>query len=143
MPGELSVSLNAHEVGVLLSALQLLSTGEEYDIARHYGSAPALYDRLNEVFQQLDQEQLELKYEPYIEPSFWLNNSVVYTIINMKAAIAVLKPVLLAFLTSAAVTQLVVDLLAAYAGSTDNTIDDGIVRIVRQALGLEETAAEW
>ena len=60
----------------------------------------------------------------------------------MKAAIAVLKPVLLAFLTSAAVKQLVVDLLAAYAGSTDNTIDDGIVRIVRQALGLEAPAAE-
>ena len=58
----------------------------------------------------------------------------------MKAAIAVLKPVLLAFLTSAAAKQLVVDLLAAYAGSTDNTIDDGIVRIVRQALGLEESA---
>ena len=70
MPGELSVSLNAHEVGVLLSALQLLSTGDEYDIARHYGSAPALYDRLNEVFLKLDKDQLELKYEPYIEPSF-------------------------------------------------------------------------
>ena len=60
----------------------------------------------------------------------------------MKAAITVLKPVLIRFLTSAAVKQLVVDLLAAYAATTGNTIDDGIVRVVRQALGLEETAAE-
>ena len=60
----------------------------------------------------------------------------------MKAVITVFKPVLIRFLTSAAVKQLVVDLLSAYAGSTDNTIDDGIVRVVRQALGLEEAAAE-
>ena len=59
----------------------------------------------------------------------------------MKAALAVLKPVLLAFLQSEPVKRLVVDLLAAYAGSTGNTIDDGIVRVVRQALGLAEEAA--
>lgn len=70
MPGEVSVKLNAHEVGVILSALQLLDMGDEYNIARSYGSAPAIYDRLYEVFTQLDKEQLELKYEPYIEPSF-------------------------------------------------------------------------
>ena len=56
----------------------------------------------------------------------------------MGAVLAALKPVLLAFLKTEAVKQLVVDLLAAYAGSTDNTIDDGIVRVVRQALGLAE-----
>ena len=59
----------------------------------------------------------------------------------MGAVLAALKPVLLAFLQTEAVKQLVVDRLAAYAGSTDNTIDDGIVRIVRQALGLAEEAA--
>ena len=56
----------------------------------------------------------------------------------MGAVLAALKPVLLAFLKTEAVKQLVVDLLAAYAGSTDNTIDDGIVRVVRQALGLPD-----
>ena len=56
----------------------------------------------------------------------------------MGAVLAALKPVLLAFLQTEAVKQLVVDLLSAYADTTDNTIDDGIVRIVRQALGLAE-----
>ena len=55
----------------------------------------------------------------------------------MGAITAALKPVLLAFLSSAAVRKLVVDLLKAYAGTTDNTIDDGIVAIVAQALGVD------
>ena len=54
----------------------------------------------------------------------------------MAAITAALKPVLLAFLMSSAVKQLVVDLLTAYAGTTDNTIDDGLVSIVRQALNI-------
>lgn len=48
------------------------------------------------------------------------------------------KPVILAFIKTKAVKQLVVDLLAAYSSTTDNSIDDGIVRVVRQALGLDE-----
>lgn len=56
----------------------------------------------------------------------------------MAAVLSVLKPVLLNFLQSESVKRLVVDLLDAYARSTDNNIDDGIVRVVRQALGLAE-----
>jgi len=56
----------------------------------------------------------------------------------MGAVLAALKPVLLTFIKTDAVKHLVVDLLAAYAGTTDNSIDDGIVRVVRQALGLAE-----
>lgn len=54
----------------------------------------------------------------------------------MGAVLAAIKPVLLSFMKTEAVKQLVVDLLAAYAGTTDNSIDDGIVAVVRQALGL-------
>lgn len=54
----------------------------------------------------------------------------------MKLVIDAIKPVLLAFLVSAPVKQLVVDLLAAYAKTTDNKIDDGIVAIVEQALRI-------
>ena len=60
---------------------------------------------------------------------------------NMAAITAALKPILLAFLTSEAVRKLVVDLLTAYAGTTDNSIDDGIVAIVAQALKVETTEA--
>ena len=43
----------------------------------------------------------------------------------------IIKPILLKFLTSTAVRQLVVDLLEAYAKSTDNTIDDAAVELVK------------
>lgn len=56
----------------------------------------------------------------------------------MSAVVAALKPILLAFLKSRAVKQLVVDLLHAYAGTTDNKIDDALVGIVRDALNLDE-----
>lgn len=61
----------------------------------------------------------------------------------MAAITAALKPVLLAFLMSRAVRQLVVDLLSAYAGTTDNKIDDALVGIVTDALNLgqDETPA--
>ena len=58
----------------------------------------------------------------------------------MAAITAALKPVLLTFLASRAVRQLVVDLLSAYAGTTDNKIDDALVGIVKDALGLDEAA---
>ena len=51
----------------------------------------------------------------------------------MAAITAALKPVLLSFLASRAVRQLVVDLLSAYADTTDNSIDDALVGIVRDA----------
>ena len=42
-----------------------------------------------------------------------------------------IKPILLKFLTSNSVRQLVIDLLEAYAESTDNTIDDAAVELVK------------
>ena len=48
--------------------------------------------------------------------------------------IVLIKPVLMAFLSSSAVKELVIQLLEAYAQSTDNTIDDKAVEIVRRNL---------
>ena len=56
----------------------------------------------------------------------------------MSAVVAAIKPILLAFLGSAAVRNLVVDLLGAYAGTTDNKIDDALVGIVADALNVGE-----
>ena len=42
---ETEVPLNVQEIGVILSALELLELSEEYDIAKSYGSAPSLYNR--------------------------------------------------------------------------------------------------
>jgi len=46
----------------------------------------------------------------------------------------IIKPILVAFLSSSAVKNLVIQLLEAYAESTDNTIDDKAVEIVRRNL---------
>lgn len=43
-----------------------------------------------------------------------------------------IKPILFSFLKSNAVRQLVVDLLDAYAKSTDNKIDDAAVQLVKK-----------
>ena len=48
--------------------------------------------------------------------------------------IAVLKPIIFAFLQSESVKKLVVELLEAYAKTTDNTIDDSAVKMVKDAL---------
>ena len=53
--------------------------------------------------------------------------------------VAVIKPILFAFLQSDSVKKLVVDLLSAYAKTTDNTIDDAAVELVRKNL----LTAEW
>ena len=52
----------------------------------------------------------------------------------------IIKPILMAFLTSNAVKELVISLLEAYAGSTDNTIDDQAVQLIKKNLfpGLKE-----
>jgi hypothetical protein len=42
-----------------------------------------------------------------------------------------IKPILFRFLTSNSVRQLVIDLLDAYAKSTDNTIDDAAVELIK------------
>ena len=52
----------------------------------------------------------------------------------------VLKPILMAFISSSAVKDLVISLLEAYAKSTDNTIDDQAVALIKKNLfpGLKE-----
>ena len=51
-----------------------------------------------------------------------------------------IKPILMAFLTSSAVKELVISLLEAYANSTDNTIDDQAVLMIKKNLfpGLKD-----
>ena len=70
MKYEVSVPLNVQELGVIISALQLLDSGEEYSIARHYGSAPSLHDRLKEIYDEMDQSSLGEQHDPICEPSF-------------------------------------------------------------------------
>jgi len=64
------VNLNVHEIGILLSALQLLSLRDENTIAREYGSSPALYAKLYSVYQTMDDSETGIRYEPSIQPSF-------------------------------------------------------------------------
>ena len=45
-----------------------------------------------------------------------------------------IKPVLMAFLSSSAVKELVIQLLEAYSASTDNTIDDKAVALIKKNL---------
>jgi len=44
----------------------------------------------------------------------------------------IIKPILMKFVLSNSVRKLVVDLLEAYAKSTDNTIDDAAVELVKK-----------
>jgi hypothetical protein len=48
--------------------------------------------------------------------------------------VLIIKPILMAFLKSDAVKRLVLDLLRAYAKSTDNTIDDQVCDYVSKNL---------
>jgi len=56
-----NVNLNVHEIGVILSALQLLQHRDENLIAREYGSTAALYERLHSVWQTLDRTETGLR----------------------------------------------------------------------------------
>ena len=56
---ETKVKLNGNEVGVLLSALQSLSTSDRLSIANEYGSIRAIYDRLEEVYKELDTTEID------------------------------------------------------------------------------------
>jgi len=67
---EANVPLNVQELGVIISALQLLDTAEEYDIARNYGSAPSLYNRLKDIYDELDQSTCGEQLDPICEPSY-------------------------------------------------------------------------
>ena len=48
--------------------------------------------------------------------------------------IAIIKPIIFAFLASDAVKNLVIELLEAYAKRSDNKIDDYAVNLIRQEL---------
>ena len=52
----------------------------------------------------------------------------------MNALILIVKPLLFSFLTSKAVKDLVIQLLEGYVKTTDNQIDDVLVKIVEEKL---------
>jgi hypothetical protein len=65
---ETQINLNVHEIGVILSALQLLDIGDEKFIAKDYGSVPALYNKLYSLMEQMDTSQTGLRND--LVPSF-------------------------------------------------------------------------
>lgn len=62
------VRLNVHEIGILLSSLRLVETSDEKLIAKDYGSAPALYNKLYSIYEQMDTSETQLRYD--FTPSF-------------------------------------------------------------------------
>ena len=52
--------------------------------------------------------------------------------------ITLIRPIIFAFLASDSVKKLVIDLLTAYAESTETTVDDAAVEIVKKGLGYEK-----
>lgn len=52
----------------------------------------------------------------------------------MDAVVAVVKPLLISIATHPAVKQLVVDLLSKYVKTTDNSIDDVVLALVKEKL---------
>ena len=65
---ETNVNMNVHEIGVILSALQQLDLREEYQIAREYGSVPALYNKLYSLYERMDSSETGLRND--VVPSF-------------------------------------------------------------------------
>ena len=63
-----NVNLNVHEIGVILSALQLLQHRDENLIAKEYGSTAALYQRLHSVWETLDRSETGLRND--VVPSY-------------------------------------------------------------------------
>ena len=61
MPTNVDVNLNVHEIGVILSALQLLQHRDENLIAKEYGSTTALYDKLNSIWETLDRSEVGIR----------------------------------------------------------------------------------
>jgi hypothetical protein len=59
---------------------------------------------------------------------------------NFTKQMIIIKPILMAFLTSSAVKELVISLLEAYVESTDNTVDDQAVLMIKKHLfpGLKD-----
>ena len=50
--------------------------------------------------------------------------------------ITLVKPILFAFIKTKAVKELIVKLLEVYAKSTDNTVDDKLVELVKKNLDV-------
>ena len=65
---ETNVNLNVHEIGVILSALQLLQHRDENLIAKEYGSTAALYERLYTIWETLDRSETGLRND--VVPSY-------------------------------------------------------------------------
>jgi len=65
---EIAVNLNVHEIGIILSAIQNLEMIDEIHIAKEYGSVPALYNKLNEIFRKMDTSQVNIEND--LVPSF-------------------------------------------------------------------------
>ena len=65
---ETQINLNVHEIGVILAALENLENVDENRIAREYGSAAALYNRLYPLWEQMDRSETGLCYD--VVPSF-------------------------------------------------------------------------
>ena len=53
--------------------------------------------------------------------------------------ITLIRPIIFAFLSSPAVKKLVIDLLTAYAESTETSLDDVAVEMVKKGLNYEES----
>ena len=65
---EVQVSLNVHELGVIISALQQLDFTDENLIAREYGSVPVLYEKLHTIWETMDRTETGLRND--VVPSF-------------------------------------------------------------------------
>ena len=65
---EITLSLNVYEIGILLSALQNLENADEIRLAREYGSASALYNKLYSHWERMDTSTTGLRYD--MVPSF-------------------------------------------------------------------------
>jgi hypothetical protein len=65
---ETNVNLNVHEMGIILSAIQNLENVDENRLAREYGSASALYNKLYTLFERMDRSEIGLRYD--VVPSF-------------------------------------------------------------------------
>ena len=68
MMTETQVNLNVHEIGIILSAMQNLENADEIRLAREYGSASALYNKLYSHWERMDTSTTGLRYD--VVPSF-------------------------------------------------------------------------
>ena len=58
---DVNVNLNVHELGIIISALQLLELSEEKLIAREYGSTSALYYKMIQLMDKMDTSQTGIR----------------------------------------------------------------------------------